>query len=258
MTEIVVLAVLFVLGVPGLIAAIAFWSERQKASVHEVADRGDTGVAEDRLASGEAQARPNTVNRREFLEGLGYASSGLIVGVAMGVGISELLEDGASEDRASQDAASDQPSAGGVERAVAQAHPRALVGSLSSLAVGDVVDFNYPTEEAPASLFRLGRPAAGGIGPERDIVAFGTLCTHMGCPLVGVFKPEHAVLGPCGCHFTTFDLTHRGMVVIGQATENLPQLILELDGDDILAVGTLGILYGFRDNLADAPLVKGL
>ena len=51
---------------------------------------------------------------------------------------------------------------------------------------------------------------------------------------------------------------HRGMVIIGQATENLPQILLDLDGDDIIAVGTLGILYGFRDNLADAPLVEGL
>ncbi len=80
----------------------------------------------------------------------------------------------------------------------------------------------------------------------------------MGCPLQGLYRPEHQVLGPCACHFTTFDLTHRGMVVIGQATENLPQILLDIEGDDIVAVGTLGILYGFRDNLADAPFVKGL
>ncbi len=48
------------------------------------------------------------------------------------------------------------------------------------------------------------------------------------------------------------------MVVIGQATENLPQIVLDLDGGEIYAVGTLGILYGFRDNLADAPFVEGL
>ena len=48
------------------------------------------------------------------------------------------------------------------------------------------------------------------------------------------------------------------MVVIGQATENLPQIVLELEGDEIVAVGTLGILYGFRDNLADVPFVEGL
>jgi arsenite oxidase small subunit len=67
-----------------------------------------------------------------------------------------------------------------------------------------------------------------------------------------------SALGPCACHFTTFDLTHRGMVVIGQATENLPQILLEIEGNQIFAIGTLGILYGFRDNLADAPIVEGL
>ena len=36
------------------------------------------------------------------------------------------------------------------------------------------------------------------------------------------------------------------------------QILLDVEGDDILAVGTLGILYGFRDNLADAPVVEGL
>ena len=51
------------------------------------------------------------------------------------------------------------------------------------------------------------------------------------------------MLGPCAYHFTTLDLTHRGMVVIGQAAENLPQILLGIEGDDIVAVGTLGILY---------------
>ncbi len=137
-------------------------------------------------------------------------------------------------------------------------YPRLRVAALSELGVGDVVDFAYPTEISPASLFRLDRPAAGGVGPDGDIVAFGTDCTHMGCPLRGMFNSEHAILGPCGCHFTTFDLTLRGQVVIGQATENLPQIVLDVTDDEIFAIGTMGILYGFRDNLADAPVVEGL
>lgn len=137
-------------------------------------------------------------------------------------------------------------------------YPKVWVAALSQLNVGDVIDFSYPTEQSPASLFRLDRTAAGGIGPDLDIVAFGTDCTHMGCPLQGQFNPTHAVLGPCGCHFTTFDLTLRGQVVIGQATQNLPQVVLDIEDDDIYAIGTMGILYGFRDNLADAPVVEGL
>ena len=137
-------------------------------------------------------------------------------------------------------------------------YPRVRVASLSALDVGSVVDFSYPTEGTPASLFRLDRSAAGGVGPDGDIVAFATDCTHMGCPLRGQFNPAHSVLGPCPCHFTTFDLTLRGQVVIGQATENLPQIVLETAGDDIHAVGTMGIAYGFRGNLSDAVVVEGL
>lgn len=142
--------------------------------------------------------------------------------------------------------------------AVVTLYPRVRVAALSELSAHSVVDFSYPTEETPASLFKLDRPAAGGVGPDGDIVAHTTLCTHMGCPLAGAYNPEHGVLGPCGCHFTTFDLTKRGQVVIGQATEDLPQVLLEIEDDDIFAVGTMGIAYGFRDNLADAVVVEGL
>ncbi len=186
---------------------------------------------------------PGPISRRSFIEGLGFATGGAAVGIAIGLGIPSLTDDGG---------------AAGSAPAIVTAYPRVKIATLSSLTVGKVVDFNYPTEKSPASLFRLGRPAAGGIGPDRDIVAFATDCTHMGCPLRGMFKADHAILGPCVCHFTTFDLTLRGMVVLGQATENLPQIVLDLVGDDIIAVGTLGLVYGFRDNLADAPLVKGL
>ena len=202
------------------------------------------------------------VSRREFISGLGFATGGVAVGIALGLGI-PALDDGSP-------APAGRPAGGATEGgaatvvapqivpAIATAHPRARVASLSALKTGEPVDFAYPTEDSPVSLVKLGRPAAGGIGPDGDIVAFGTDCTHMGCPLRGAYNAEHAIFGPCACHFTTFDLAHRGMVVLGQATENLPQLILEIDGDDIVAVGTLGIMYGFRDNLVDAPLVEGL
>ena len=209
------------------------------------------------------------VSRREFISGLGFATGGVAVGIALGLGI-PALDDGspapAPRPAGGATGAAGTATEGGADTvvapqivpAIATAYPRARVASLSALKVGEPVDFAYPTENSPVSLVKLGRPAAGGVGPDGDIVAFGTDCTHMGCPLRGAYNAEHAILGPCACHFTTFDLAHRGMVVLGQATENLPQLILEIDGDDIVAVGTLGIMYGFRDNLVDAPLVEGL
>ncbi len=195
--------------------------------------------------------------RREFLAwgtaAGAAAASGVIIPIAMSI------DDDAPSGDGGSGGGGDLPRGDAtVVPALVTTYPPVKIGSVSALRSGDEVAFSYPTESSPAALFKLGRPAAGGIGPDRDIVAFNTDCTHMGCPLAGGFNVEHGILGPCGCHFTTFDLTHRGMVVIGQATENLPQILLDIDGDDILAVGTIGIVYGFRDNLLDAELVEGI
>ncbi len=197
------------------------------------------------------------VSRREFLAW--GAASGAVAATGVVVPVALSNRDGTQDVPGGSNGLG-----GGAEPGTPPAHgvvtlyPRVRIGSLAALGVGDSIDFDYPTRDAQASLFRLGRPAAGGIGPDRDVVAFATDCTHMGCPLRGAYNADHGVLGPCGCHFTTFDLSLRGQVVIGQATESLPQIVLDLDDDDIFAVGTLGLVYGFRDNLADAVLVEGL
>jgi arsenite oxidase small subunit len=104
-------------------------------------------------------------------------------------------------------------------------------------------------------LLQLGRAAAGGIGPGGDVVAFSSLCPHLGWDIPATeFFADPGIAGPCPGHWTTFDLTRHGMVVSGHATQGLPQVVLELDGDDIVAVGMLGLIYGFHDNrVAPAP-----
>ncbi len=92
----------------------------------------------------------------------------------------------------------------------------------------------------------------GGVGPKKDIVAFSSLCTHMGGLMVGAYRKEDKIAGPCPLHLTTFDLTRHGMVVAGHATESLPQVVLEVEGGDIYAKGILGLVYGKRDNLDTA------
>ncbi len=67
--------------------------------------------------------------------------------------------------------------------------------------------------------------------------------------MMGAYKPEHKAVGPCPFHLTSFDLTKHGMVIAGHATESLPQVILEARGNDIVAVGILGLVYGRYDNL---------
>ncbi|MEK7214460.1 MAG: arsenate reductase (azurin) small subunit [Chloroflexota bacterium] len=131
-------------------------------------------------------------------------------------------------------------------------YPRQKVGQLSSLKLDAPQFIQYPWKDpySMAMLVKLGVTAGGGVGPQRDVVAFSTLCTHMGGPLQGTYKERHKVLGPCPFHLTTFDLTRHGMVVAGQATESLPQIWLEVQGDDIYAAGVMGLIYGYHANLA--------
>ena len=130
-------------------------------------------------------------------------------------------------------------------------YPRLRIGSLSQLKNGKPMRFKYPDKGLSASslLIKLGEPAGGGIGPERDVVAFNALCTHMGAPMSRNYNAEHQVLGPCPFHQSTFDLTRHGIVVSGHGTESLPQVLLETQGDEIHAVGLIGLIYGRYDNL---------
>lgn len=129
-------------------------------------------------------------------------------------------------------------------------YTRKKIGTLSSLKQDDPVMFNYPDESpgAIASLIKLGKEAGLGVGPNKDIVAFSTLCPHMGGPVGQAYKAEYKALGPCPLHLTTFDLRRHGMVICGHSVESLPQIQLEIEGDDIYATGVMGLIYGYSDN----------
>lgn len=135
---------------------------------------------------------------------------------------------------------------------VLRRHPRRAVATLSELEIDKPRFFNYPSDAdlTDAMLIRLARRAGGGIGPQQDIVAFSAYCTHMGGSLAGGYLAKYKLLG-CGEHLTTFDLTRHGLVVAGHATQALPQIVLELDGDTVYATGVVGLLYGYHDNLTD-------
>lgn len=126
-------------------------------------------------------------------------------------------------------------------------YPRKRIAALSELVEDQPVEFVFP-DEGPHSisfLVKLGRQAGGGIGAQQDIVAFNSMCTHQGGTLRGAYNTEYKVAGPCPIHLSTFDLTRHGMIVAGHGTDNLPQIALELDGDDIYAVGVVGLIYGY-------------
>lgn len=132
-------------------------------------------------------------------------------------------------------------------------YPRKLLGKMSELKTNEPLYFNYP-DDGPNSqglLVKMGVPAGGGLGPKQDVVGFSLMCTHQGGPLNGQYKVvgEHRVLGQCPFHLSTFDMRRHGIIVSGQAYESLPQVLLELEGDDIYAVGIMGLLFGRTDNI---------
>ncbi|NNE88065.1 MAG: arsenate reductase (azurin) small subunit [Silicimonas sp.] len=135
--------------------------------------------------------------------------------------------------------------------AAVSTYPRKLIARLSELTTDEPFDFEYPDEGeyAESILVKLGKEAGGGIGPQKDVVAFNYTCTHQGGPLQGTYQAADKALGPCPLHLTTFDLTRHGIFIAGQAYQSLPQVLLELDGDDIYAVGMFGLIYGRFDNL---------
>lgn len=172
-----------------------------------------------------AGTRPCLMNRRQFLLTGGIATTVVMVGIP-----------GTPEAQTP---------------AAVATYPRKFITKLNVLAVDEPFDFEYPDEGeyAESILVRLGTEAGGGIGPEKDVVAFNYTCTHQGGPLQGTYQAADKALGPCPLHLTTFDLTRHGIFISGQAYQSLPQVLLELDGDDIYAVGMFGLIYGRFDNL---------
>ncbi|MCU7918839.1 MAG: arsenate reductase (azurin) small subunit [Candidatus Thiodiazotropha sp. (ex Dulcina madagascariensis)] len=135
-------------------------------------------------------------------------------------------------------------------------YPRKLVAKLSQLKDNQPLDFNYPDDGPNSNCFVVkmdGAKAGGGIGSQRDIVGFSYLCTHQGGYLTGKYQAvgEHRVLGQCPLHLSTYDLTRHGIIVSGQAYQSIPQVLLELDGDDVYAVGMMGLIFGRNENLME-------
>jgi len=135
--------------------------------------------------------------------------------------------------------------------AVVTSYPRKLIGKLSQLKQDEPLDFTYPDEGAYSEnmVVKLGVQAGGGVGPKRDVVAFNYACTHQGGDLTGTYKGDTKSLGACPLHLSTYDLTRHGILISGQAYQSLPQILLELEGDNIYAVGVFGLIYGRYDNL---------
>ncbi|SPH17028.1 Arsenite oxidase subunit AioB [Defluviimonas aquaemixtae] len=136
---------------------------------------------------------------------------------------------------------------------VSSSYARKVIGKVSDLEPGTALSFTYPTDDIENLVMMLNEEAGGGVGEGRNIVAFNTICPHLGGYMgESEFKPQHSVLGPCPLHLSTFDLSRHGMIVSGHSSASLPQIVLEIEGDDIVATGVMGLFYGYSQNPSGA------
>ena len=142
--------------------------------------------------------------------------------------------------------------------------PVILVANLSDLSVGSAIDFNYPLQETPNFLVKLGVAAQGGVGPDSDIVAFSQICQHLGCiyaflapgssPVCNSSYKATEPVGYCCCHGSVYDLLEAGKVIGGPAPRPVPQVILSFDSatGNIYATGmTPPTIFGYDTGSSD-------
>jgi arsenite oxidase small subunit len=126
-------------------------------------------------------------------------------------------------------------------------YPANRLANVKDLKVNTPLDVAYPDRDAPGVLIKLGTSVAAGVGPDRDIVGFTTICPHKGFPLA--YHGTDKTLN-CPGHYARFDCEKGGQEIWGQATQNLPQYALRVDEKgDIYAEGVDELIYGRLSNV---------
>jgi len=101
---------------------------------------------------------------------------------------------------------------------------RAKIAALSALPPGSVRMFAYPEPHDPCLLIRT---------RDGQLLAYSQKCTHLACAVVQ--RLDEGILH-CPCHEGIFDLA-TGRNIAGPPPRPLPIIELEVDGDDIFAIG---------------------
>jgi arsenite oxidase small subunit len=168
-----------------------------------------------------------TVSRRDFFK----ISGGAVAGVGMAVsGVASGTAEAAVNTNANLP------------------YPNKVIARVKGMKVNDPLAFTYPDQASPCVAVKTGHPVAGGVGPNRDIIAYSVQCTHQGCPVS--YDPAEKSF-KCPCHFSMFDAEKQGQVICGQAPTKLPQIVLEYDAksDSVSAVSVIGLIYGRQANI---------
>lgn len=160
--------------------------------------------------------------RRKFLTGAGFAAAGV--------------------------AAAAVPTPANAAPAPARVdYPSNRLANVRDLKTDEPLQVNYPDGDAPGVLLKLGKRVPTGVGSDGDIVGFSIICPHKGFPLA-FNKSDHTL--NCPGHYSRFDCDAGGQQIWGQATQNLPQYVLRIDGNgDIFAEGVDELLYGRISNV---------
>lgn len=111
-----------------------------------------------------------------------------------------------------------------------------VVGLISKLKSAGEIDFNYPDADSPCKAVMVGG----------QIKAYSLLCTHKGCPIMYNASSKSF---RCPCHFSEFDAELGGQMIIGQATENIPEILVRVEEDKIIAYGVNGLIFGRESNI---------
>ena len=199
-------------------------------------------------------------SRRQLLKvGLGIGAV-LVVGGVGAIGRS-LLNPGVAETAPTSSATTNstsQSASGTLPSPASPGFPVIKIANLSDLQVGTPVNFNYPLQETPNIIVKLGVQAEGGVGPDSDIVAFSQVCQHLGCiygfvdtsssPTCNSSYKASGPVGYCCCHGSIYDLENGAKVIGGPAPRPVPQVILHFDTNtgNIFATGmTTPTIFGY-------------
>lgn len=162
------------------------------------------------------------LGRRKFLTGAGMAAAGVAAAAAV-------------------------PQAKAASSSARVDYPSHRLANISDLKPNEPLDVSYPDSDAPGVLLKLGKRVPDGVGPDGDVVGFSTVCPHKGFPLA--YNNSDRTLN-CPGHYSRFDCEAGGQQIWGQATQNLPQYVLRIDGNgDIYAEGIDELLYGRLSNV---------
>jgi arsenite oxidase small subunit len=102
-------------------------------------------------------------------------------------------------------------------------YPKTKIADVKDVAIGDSVDFSFPSDHDSAILIRLS---------EKKYVAFQNACTHLRCPVF--WKKEEGEM-ICPCHHGKFD-AHTGVPTAGPPRRPLPEIVVKIENDSIYAV----------------------